>query len=41
MNKSYEYAMQVVNGEVVAPSQVRKQCENFIHEFDTLQHQDN
>ncbi|GAB6415582.1 terminase large subunit domain-containing protein [Bacillus cereus] len=40
MNKSYEYATKVINGEIIAPSQVRKQCENFIHEYDVLQHQD-
>ncbi|MBG9470141.1 terminase [Bacillus thuringiensis] len=40
MNKSYEYATKVLNGEIIAPSQVRKQCENFIHEFDVLQHLD-
>ncbi|HHQ2477320.1 TPA: terminase TerL endonuclease subunit [Bacillus cereus] len=41
MNKAYEYATKVVNDEIIAPSQVRKQCENFIHEYDVLQHQDN
>ncbi|PFZ64877.1 terminase TerL endonuclease subunit [Bacillus wiedmannii] len=40
MNKSYEYATKVINGEIIAPSQVRKQCANFIQEFDVLQHLD-
>ncbi|MCM3411882.1 terminase TerL endonuclease subunit [Metabacillus litoralis] len=41
MNKSYEYATKVVAGDIVAPSQVRQACKNFIHEFDVLQHQEN
>ncbi|PGK45744.1 terminase large subunit domain-containing protein [Bacillus cereus] len=40
MNKSYAYAKAVVNGEIVAPSQVKQACINFIHEYDVLQHQD-
>ncbi|MGR5963446.1 terminase large subunit domain-containing protein [Bacillus cereus] len=39
-NKAYMYAEKVLSGEIVAPSQVRKQCENFIREYDVLQHQD-
>jgi phage terminase large subunit-like protein len=40
MNKSVEYATKVLSGEIVAPSQVRKACENFLHEFNVLQHDD-
>ncbi|XBO88462.1 hypothetical protein AAGG43_22305 [Bacillus paranthracis] len=39
-NKAYMYAEKVLTGEITAPSQVRKQCENFIREYDVLQHQD-
>ena len=39
-NKSVEYATKVLSGDIVAPSQVRKACENFLHEFNTLQYQD-
>lgn len=38
-NKAYLYAEKVLSGEITAPSQVRKQCENFIREYDVLQHQ--
>ncbi|USK33524.1 terminase large subunit [Bacillus sp. F19] len=41
MNKSVEYAEKVLSGEIVAPSQVRKACENFLHEFNVLQHDPN
>jgi len=37
-NKSYEYATKVVSGEIVAPEQVRKACENFLYEYDILQY---
>jgi phage terminase large subunit-like protein len=40
MNKSVEYAQKVVNGDIVAPAQVRKACENFLHEFNVLQYQE-
>lgn len=40
MNKSVEYATKVLAGEIIAPSQVRKACENFLHEYNVLQHQD-
>ncbi|MEM4997893.1 terminase large subunit domain-containing protein [Priestia megaterium] len=40
-NKSYEYATKVLAGDIVAPSQVRKACENFLEEFDKLQHDPN
>lgn len=40
MNKSVEYATKVLSGEIVAPSQVKKACENFLHEYNVLQHQD-
>ncbi|MDG4850524.1 terminase TerL endonuclease subunit [Peribacillus frigoritolerans] len=40
MNKSVEYAERVLSGEIIAPSQVRKACENFLHEYNVLQHQD-
>lgn len=40
MNKSYEYASKVISGEIVAPSQVRQACKNFIKEYDVLQHQE-
>ncbi|MFD6211203.1 terminase TerL endonuclease subunit [Peribacillus sp. NPDC060253] len=39
MNKSVEYATKVLAGEIIAPSQVRKECENFLHEYNVLQHQ--
>lgn len=39
-NKAYMYAEKVLSGEITAPSQIRKQCENFIREYDVLQHQD-
>ena len=39
-NKAYEYATKVASGEITAPKQVRKQCENFLYEFDVLQHQE-
>jgi phage terminase large subunit-like protein len=41
LNKSIEYAQKVVEGTIVAPAQVRKACENFLHEFNVLQHQEN
>ncbi|MEJ9232224.1 terminase large subunit [Peribacillus butanolivorans] len=40
MNKSVEYATKVLSGEIVAPSQVKKACENFLHEYNVLQHQE-
>lgn len=40
MNKSVEYAEKVLSGEIVAPSQVRQACKNFLHEFNVLQYQD-
>ncbi|PFX73752.1 terminase [Bacillus cereus] len=40
MNKSVEYAEKVVSGEIIAPSQVKKTCENFLYEFNVLQHQE-
>ncbi|MGE7903441.1 hypothetical protein ACQKNS_03455 [Peribacillus sp. NPDC094092] len=40
MYKSVEYATKVLSGEIVAPSQVKKACENFLHEYNVLQHQD-
>ncbi len=39
-NKSVEYAEKVLSGEIVAPKQVRKVCENFLREYNVLQHQD-
>ncbi|WP_328110786.1 terminase TerL endonuclease subunit [Peribacillus frigoritolerans] len=39
MNKSVEYATKVLSGEIVAPSQVRQACKNFLEEFNELQHQ--
>ncbi|MCM2532170.1 hypothetical protein NDK43_06880 [Neobacillus pocheonensis] len=33
MNKSVEYSEKVLSGEIVAPSQVRQACKNFLHEF--------
>lgn len=39
MNKSVEYATKVLSGEIVAPSQVRKTCENFLHEYNVSQHE--
>jgi len=32
-NKSYEYATKVLAGDIVAPSQVRQACINFLHEY--------
>ncbi|MFC0469567.1 terminase TerL endonuclease subunit [Halalkalibacter kiskunsagensis] len=40
MNKSVEYATKVLSGEIVAPSQVRQACKNFLEEYNVLQHQE-
>lgn len=32
-NKSVQYAKAVVFGEIVAPSQVRQTCVNFLYEY--------
>lgn len=40
MNKSVEYATKVLDGTIIAPSQVRKACENFLEEYNVLQHQE-
>lgn len=40
MNKSVAYAKAVVFGDIVAPSQVRQSCVNFLHEYYVLQYQD-
>jgi hypothetical protein len=32
MNKSYQYATKFLAGEIVAPAQVCKACENFLYE---------
>ncbi|MED4267343.1 terminase TerL endonuclease subunit [Priestia megaterium] len=37
--KAYLYAEKVLAGIIQAPIQVRKACGNFLHEYDTLQHQ--
>lgn len=39
MNKSVAYAKAVVFGDIVAPSQVRQACINFLHEYYVLQDQ--
>ncbi|MCC2444223.1 terminase large subunit [Bacillus cereus] len=40
MNKSVAYAKAVVFGEIVAPSQVKQACINFLHEYYVLQYED-
>ncbi|SEA91353.1 terminase TerL endonuclease subunit [Bacillus nitratireducens] len=40
MNKSVAYAKAVVFGDIVAPSQVRQACINFLHEYYVLQDRD-
>jgi len=37
-NKSVQYAEAVLSGKIVAPAQVRKVCENFLKEYNILQH---
>ncbi|WP_144491955.1 MULTISPECIES: terminase TerL endonuclease subunit [Bacillus cereus group] len=39
MNKSVAYAKAVVFGDIVAPSQVKQTCINFLHEYYVLQDQ--
>jgi phage terminase large subunit-like protein len=39
MNKSVQYAKAVVFGDIVAPSQVRQSCVNFLYEYYWLQDQ--
>lgn len=41
MNKSVQYAKAVLFGDIVAPAQVRKVCENFLYEYYVLQDDDN
>ncbi|MED3552528.1 terminase large subunit domain-containing protein [Cytobacillus praedii] len=38
-NKAYKYAESVLSGRIVAPSQIKQSCKNFIREFDVLQKQ--
>ncbi|WP_176527729.1 hypothetical protein [Bacillus sp. AFS023182] len=40
MNTSVEYAEKVISGEIVAPSQVKKDFKNFPCGYNILQHQE-